>query len=203
MAYGTAKGTKIMKDETDLAGNPILGDRIRGLRKRRKMTLSELASRSKLSPGYISQIERSLAYPSIPALVNIASSLDVTVQWFFSGSLDVPAEERGYVVRAQNRLKIEYAQGIVDELLTPKLSAQVEVIYCRMPPGSESKEAYVHDGDEVGFVLAGELDIWIGDRYFHLLTGDSCSFCSKEPHRYRNPGNVETIVLWAISPPAF
>lgn len=192
-----------MKQETDLVGNPILGDRIRGLRKRRKMTLSELASQSKLSPGYISQIERSLASPSIPALVKIASSLGVTVQWFFSGSREVPAEERGYVVRAQNRLKIEYEKGITDELLTPKLSAQVEMIYSRLPPGSESKEAYTHEGDEVGFVLAGELDIWIGDRYFHLATGDSCSFSSKEPHRYRNPGNVETIILWAISPPSF
>ena len=197
------KGMQDMRDESELSGNPILGDRIRGLRKRRKLTLSALAEQSKLSPGYISQIERCLAYPSIPALVNIAASLGVTVQWFFSGSLNVPAEEHGYVVRAQNRLKIEYEKGVVDELLTPKMSAQVEMIYSRMPPGSESKEAYAHEGDEVGFVLAGELEIWIGERYFHLATGDSCSFSSKEPHRYRNPGNVEAIVLWAISPPAF
>lgn len=192
-----------MKEEPEPTGNPILGDRIRGLRKRRKLTLSQLAEQSNLSPGYISQIERSLAYPSIPALVKIASSLGVTVQWFFSGSLDVPAAERGYVVRAQNRLKIEYEKGFVDELLTPKMSAQVEMIYCRMPPGSESDEAYTHDGDEVGFVLVGDLDIWIGDRYFQLAPGDSFSFSSKEPHKYRNPGDVETIVLWAISPPAF
>ena len=64
----------------------VLGERIRGLRKRRKMTLSQLAESCELSTGYISQIERNLAYPSIPALVKIARSLGVTVQWFFAGA---------------------------------------------------------------------------------------------------------------------
>ncbi|MEZ5797720.1 MAG: cupin domain-containing protein [Paracoccaceae bacterium] len=183
--------------------HPILGERIRGLRKRRGLTLADLAARTRLSPGYISQIERNLAQPSIPALVSLAASLDVTVQWFFSGPGEAPVEERGYVVRARNRLRIDYDTGIMDELLTPKLSAQVEMILCRLPPGSGAKEAYSHKGDEVGLVMEGELELWVGERHFHLHAGDSCSFTSTEPHRYRNPGSVEAVVLWAISPPAF
>jgi transcriptional regulator with XRE-family HTH domain len=62
----------------------FLGTRIRGLRKRRGMTLAELAQQSELTAGYISQLERNLAYPSIPALFNIARSLGVTIQWFFA-----------------------------------------------------------------------------------------------------------------------
>lgn len=181
----------------------LLGDRIRGLRKRRGLTLAELAAKSRLSSGYISQIERDLAQPSIPALVALAASLDVTVQWFFSGPDEPVAEERGYVVRARNRLRIDYDTGIVDELLTPKLSAPVEMILCRLPPGSGAKEAYSHKGNEVGFVMSGELELWVGARHFHLFAGDSCSFASSEPHRYRNPGAVEAVILWAISPPAF
>jgi transcriptional regulator with XRE-family HTH domain len=181
----------------------VLGERIRGLRKRRKMTLAQLAGSASLSTGYISQIERNLAYPSIPALVGIARSLGVTVQWFFAGASRVPQEEHGYVVRAGNRLKIRYEQGIVDELLTPKMSLQVELIYTRLPPGSESAESYTHNGDAVGFVLSGELEMWIGGRHFHLYEGDSCSYSAGEPHRYRNPGQREAVVLWAISPPNF
>ncbi|WP_371318869.1 helix-turn-helix domain-containing protein, partial [Pseudomonas sp. F1002] len=45
----------------------FLGTRIRGLRKARGMTLTELAQMSELTAGYISQLERNLAYPSIPA----------------------------------------------------------------------------------------------------------------------------------------
>lgn len=183
--------------------DPVLGERIRGLRKRRKMTLAQLAGSASLSTGYISQIERNLAYPSIPALVGIARSLGVTVQWFFAGASPVPQEEHGYVVRAGNRLKIRYEQGIVDELLTPKMSLQVELIYTRLPPGSESAESYTHNGDAVGFVMSGELEMWVGDRRFHLYEGDSCSYSAGEPHRYRNPGQREAVVLWAISPPSF
>lgn len=192
-----------MSSPETTTASAVLGDRIRGLRKRRGMTLADLAARTRLSPGYISQIERNLAQPSIPALVALASSLEVTVQWFFSGPGETAPEERGYVVRARNRLRIDYDTGIVDELLTPKLSAQVEMILCRLPPGSGAKEAYSHKGDEVGFVLSGELELWVGARHFHLHAGDSCSFASTEPHRYRNPGPVEAVILWAISPPAF
>jgi transcriptional regulator with XRE-family HTH domain len=183
--------------------DPVLGERIRGLRKRRRMTLSQLAESCTLSTGYISQIERNLAYPSIPALVGIARSLGVTVQWFFAGSSPVPADEQGYVVRSGNRLKVQYDHGIVDELLTPKLSLQVEMIYTRLPPGTESAESYSHSGDGVGFVLEGELEMWVGERHFHLHAGDSCSYAAGEPHRYRNPGGSEAVVVWAISPPSF
>src|SRR5690606_32992805 len=87
-----------------ISEDPVLGERIRGLRKRRRMTLAQLADACNLSTGYISQIERNLAYPSIPALVGIAKSLGVTVQWFFAGTSPVPQEEHGYVIRRGNRL---------------------------------------------------------------------------------------------------
>ena len=190
-------------DSEPAVEDPVLGERIRGLRKRRKMTLSRLAESCDLSTGYISQIERNLAYPSIPALVKIAKSLGVTVQWFFAGASPVPQEEHGYVVRRGNRLKIQYEHGIVDELVTPKMSLQVEMIYTRLPPGTESAESYTHEGDGVGFVISGELDIWVGERHFRLYEGDSCSYSSGEPHRYKNCGERETIVMWAISPPSF
>lgn len=183
--------------------DPILGERIRGLRKRRRMTLSQLAQDCDLSAGYISQIERNLAYPSIPALVKVARSLGVTVQWFFAGTSAVPQGERGYVVRSGNRLKIQYEHGIVDELVTPKMSLRVEMIFTRLPPGTESAESYSHEGDGVGFVVSGELDMWVGERHFHLYEGDSCSYSAGEPHRYKNSGEREAVVIWAISPPSF
>lgn len=186
---------------SDPAG--FLGERMRGLRKRRGLTLAQLAEAAGLSIGYISQLERNLASPSIPVLVNISKALGVTVQWFFAGEAPAPEAERGYVIRKGNRLSLRYAGGIVDELLTPKLSLQVEMIYSRMPAGSESEQSYTHEGDEVGFVLQGQLEFWVGARQFLLHAGDSCSFSSREPHRYRNPGPDEAVVLWAISPPSF
>lgn len=73
-----------MEPVTDNPQQLFLGTRIRGLRKARGLTLTALAQASELTAGYLSQLERNLAYPSIPALFNIARSLGVTIQWFFA-----------------------------------------------------------------------------------------------------------------------
>ena len=186
------------------ATDRILGDRVRQLRKRRRLTLAQLAEGCGLSVGYLSQIERNLAEPSINALFSIAHHLGVTVQWFFSGDEQaVPPEEHGYVIRAANRLRVNFAQGIVDELLTPRMSLALEMILSRMPPDTEASQPYSHEGDEVGLVISGQMELWVGDRHFLLKAGDSFSYSSREPHRYRNPGPGETVVIWAISPPTY
>lgn len=181
----------------------FLGTRIRGLRKRRGMTLATLASMSELTAGYISQLERNLAYPSIPALFNIARSLGVTIQWFFASEASTAAEDNGYVVRKNSRMSVHYEDGIVDQLLTPQPNRQLEMLHSRFPPGTYSQQSYSHEGEEAGLLLSGSFELWVGDRHFLLSEGDSFSFSSQEPHRYGNPGEVDAIVVWVITPPTF
>lgn len=188
----------------EAAPGRLLGERLRQLRKRRHLTLARLAGGCGLSVGYLSQIERGLAEPSINALFSIARHLGVTVQWFFAGEAEaVPPEEHGYVIRRANRLRVNFQQGIVDELLTPRMSMALEMILSHMPPGSEVADPYSHEGDEVGMVISGQMELWVGKRHFLLNAGDSFSHSSTEPHRYRNPGPGETVVVWAISPPTY
>ena len=181
----------------------FLGTRIRGLRKRRGMTLARLASLSELTAGYISQLERNLAYPSIPALFNIARSLGVTIQWFFASEASSTAEDSGYVVRKNSRMSVHYEDGIVDQLLTPQPNRQLEMLHSRFPPGTYSQQSYSHEGEEAGFLLSGSFELWVSDRHFLLNEGDSFSFSSQEPHRYGNPGDVDAVVVWVITPPTF
>ena len=181
----------------------FLGTRIRGLRKRRGMTLAELAQQSELTAGYISQLERNLAYPSIPALFNIARSLGVTIQWFFASEAITDPEDDGIVVRKHSRLNVHYEDGIVDQLLTPQANRQLEMLHSRFPPGTYSQQSYSHDGEEAGYLLSGSFELWVGERYFQLNEGDSFSFSSQEPHRYGNPGEVDAVVIWVITPPTF
>ncbi|MBT8765591.1 cupin domain-containing protein [Metapseudomonas boanensis] len=185
------------------AESQFLGTRIRALRKRRGMTLSELAEQSNLTAGYISQLERNLAYPSIPALFNIARSLGVTIQWFFASEANTTEADKGYVVRRNSRMSLHYEDGIIDELLSPQPSRQLEILHSRFPPGAYSEESYSHEGEEAGYILSGEFELWVGDKHFLLQEGDSFSFSSQEPHRYGNPGDRDTLVLWVITPPTF
>lgn len=184
------------------AAPQFLGTRIRGLRKRRGMTLAELAAHSELTAGYISQLERNLSYPSIPALFNIARSLGVTIQWFFASEATTAPEDQGYVVRRNSRLSVHYEDGIVDQLLTPAQPPAGDTALA-LPPGTYSQQSYSHEGEEAGYILSGSFELWVGERHFQLGEGDSFSFSSQEPHRYGNPGEVDAVVIWVITPPTF
>jgi mannose-6-phosphate isomerase-like protein (cupin superfamily) len=72
-----------------------------------------------------------------------------------------------------------------------------------MEPGADSGEAYDHAGDEAGVVIRGVLELWVGDQFFTLEEGDSFSFPSTTPHRYRNPGNGNTELFWVVTPPSY
>lgn len=181
-----------------------LGPMIRETRKARGLTLQQLARATKLSVGYLSEIERGISSPVVTALHDIANALDVTVGWFFQNETGVDPAERGLIVRAVNRRSLSYASGITDQLLSPHLQGQLELLLSRFPPGTGSGETpYTHRGEEAGIVLQGAMELWIGDKSFVLRDGDSFSFPSTTPHRYHNVGKKEAIVIWAITPPTF
>ncbi|MGY3387527.1 transcriptional regulator with XRE-family HTH domain [Bradyrhizobium sp. USDA 3311] len=181
-----------------------IGGEIKNLRKARGITLDALSDAAGLSKGYLSQIERGVSSPSVKALHSISRALGVTISWFFPPNADDDSDLREYVVRASSRRKLTFVGGITDELLSPNLGRQLELLRCTFPPGSESgKEPYTHQGEEAGYVISGELDLWIGERHVVLREGDSFAFASDFPHRYANTNNRECVVIWAITPPSY
>ena len=181
-----------------------MGREIRNLRKVRGMTLAQLAGASGLSVSFISQIERGLSTPSVKALHDIAQVLGVNISWFFEGPQLAPIEERDCIVRADRRRRLTFSSGIADYLLSPSLSGQLELLKSTFEPGASSgDEPYTHKGEEAGIVVSGSLELWIGKQRHLLRPGDSFGFYSSTPHRYRNPGDIETVVIWAITPPSY
>jgi transcriptional regulator with XRE-family HTH domain len=179
------------------------GQEVRALRKARRFSLAVLAERSGLSVGYLSQVERNQSTPSVKALSAIARALDVTVGWFFSGGNAGPREEKGLVVRRDNRRRIIFRDGFVDYLLSPGLDRALELLISHFKPGATTGEPYTHRGEEAGLVLKGRLEITVGDRRVVLEEGDSFTFASTEPHGYRNLDAGETVVVYAITPPSY
>lgn len=197
--HGQTGGAASSETSPDQAGREI-----RDLRKARRITIKALAERTGLSVGYLSEIERGLAFPNIKALHDIATALGVTISWFFHKDEAKEPEEHSLLVRAANRRRVSFSSGITDELLSPHLRGQLELLMSRFPPGSTSGvEPYSHKGEEAGVVLSGTLEIWVGDKHLVLQEGDSFGFDSSRPHRYRNPGEREAVVIWAITPPSY
>lgn len=182
----------------------LVGNDIRRLRKTRKMTLSDLSKKTDLSVGYLSQIERNLSSPTLKAMFDISHALDVNIGWFFHEEDGQKREESLYIVRADKRRNLRYESGITDNLLNTKAVSNLEVLYCTFEPGSTSGEEYYnHEGEECGVILSGQLELWIDDKVYLLNEGDSFSFPSTMNHRYRNPGEEMTHVVWSITPPSY
>jgi mannose-6-phosphate isomerase-like protein (cupin superfamily) len=108
------------------------------------------------------------------------------------------------VVRADQRKVLIYpGSGIRNELLSPDLQRAIQLMWIVMPPGTDTGDFLVHEGEECGIVLQGTLEIWVGDERHVLNPGDAIYHPSSAPHRSRNVGEVDVIMVGAITPPSF
>lgn len=182
-----------------------LGLQLRTLRKAAKLSMTELANKAGLSIGMISQIERGVASPSIRSLRQISDALGVAPAQFFHDGLQPPLEEMGKIVRKEARRQLTLPRnGVAKQLLTPDLDGATEMLLVIIAPGGTSgPEHYVHKGEDAGLVLRGTLELWIEGHMHMLQEGDSFRFKSALPHRFSNPSQSETEVLWVITPPLY
>jgi len=180
-----------------------IGQEIKSLRKAKGLSLQALAAASRKSIGFLSQVERGLSKATISDLHAIAQALGVKINWFFPQGDAAGPSEGGVVVRRGQRRQLTFASGIADHLLSPNLGGPLELLWSVMAPGADSGEAYRHVGDEAGVVIRGRLELWVGERFFALGEGDSFSFASTTPHRYRNPGDTPTELVWVVTPPSY
>ncbi|WP_370641162.1 helix-turn-helix domain-containing protein [Nereida sp. MMG025] len=178
-----------------------LGADLRALRKARGLTLTDLAETLGRSVGWLSQVERDKSDPSINDLREIAAALDVSVSSLFRA--DAEASEVGYVVRAGNRRPIGSRDaGLVEELLSPDLTDDFEVVYSSFKSGAKLGAAVCRPTQEVGYVISGCLDLSIGEQSFKLGAGDSFRI-KGEPFLWANPYPEKCDVIWVIAPPVY
>ncbi|MCV6584771.1 MAG: XRE family transcriptional regulator [Marinibacterium sp.] len=179
-----------------------LGADLRALRKARGITLADLAARLDRSVGWLSQVERDLSEPSITDLRHLARALDVSVSMLF-GQAPAPADEVGYVVRQGARRPIGSGEaGLVEELLSPDLTDDFEVVHSVFEPHSVIGERCMRPTQEVGYLISGKLDLEIADRRFTIHPGDSFRIRG-EPFRWINPYDTPAVAIWVIAPPVY
>ncbi|UCH74888.1 MAG: helix-turn-helix transcriptional regulator [Rhodospirillales bacterium] len=198
-------GPRVTGPDARAAEGIRVGQQIRDLRKAKGLTIAALAGRIDRSVGYVSQIERNLSELSIPDLKRVAEALEVQISWFFHPTAAVPPAERDYIVRRGNRRRLSLTGiGVTEELLSPSLGGASELVLTRIPPHSTTGEEFVtRKAEESGLVLQGRMGLWVKDRYFLLEEGDSFCLRPEESHRVANPGDVECVVVWVITPPVY
>jgi len=177
-----------------------LGAKVRELRLKQKISIEQLAEKTSLSKGLISQIERDITGPSVASLWKISKALNVTMNYFFDDF-----EEYNPVVRKSERRKIQLKNSSrTYELLCPDLKKNIEMLSIEINPGESSTEDLIsHAGEECGTVISGNLRILWGDKIYDLEEGDSIYLDSTTPHRYVNVGEEVSVSIWAMVPPSF
>ena len=186
-----------------------MGDRLRAARRRRHLSLRDLAGRVGLSPSLISQVETGRAKPSVSTLYAIANELDVSLdELLFNDAArgsttprPTAATTAGPVQRANDRHVIRLASGVVWERLTTESVPGIDFLYVTYEVGGASspEQAFQrHGGHEWGFVVSGTLGVTIGFDEHVLGPGDSISIDSTVPHRLYNRGTVPVHGIWFV-----
>ena len=179
-----------------------LGADLRALRKARGLTLQAMADALGRSVGWISQVERDLSEPSIKDLQQFAAMLDVGMSTLFQSGTTRVGEDC-YVVRKDTRRPIgSRTDGLIEELLSPDLTDDFEVVHSTFAPGSAIADPVMRPTQEVGYLVSGQLDLEIDSHRFTISAGDSFRVRG-EPFRWSNPYDVSAVAIWVIAPPVY
>ena len=179
-----------------------LGADLRALRKARGLTLVDVAERMNRSVGWLSQVERDKSQLSIADLRRLASMYEVSVSMLFRHAA-APAHEAGHVVRHTARRPIGATiDGLTEELLSPDLTDDFEMVHSTFAPGSRLDEAVERPTQEVAWQVSGRLDVEIAGRTHSIGPGDSFRIRG-EPFRWANPYDQPAVAIWVIAPPVY
>lgn len=186
-----------------------IGYEIRQLRQAKGLSLKKLSGLSGVSVSYLSAVERGTRKPALATLTDVASALQVDMQWFFVPQQGNAPLERACIVRRENRRNLSnvYGQspqelGYYDSLLSSSIGGDFYMGIARYAPKSSHaiRRLHQHEGEEHGCVIQGELEMKLGDEVITLRTGDSYSFDASIPHSARNTTDKEAVLVWAVSP---
>jgi quercetin dioxygenase-like cupin family protein/DNA-binding XRE family transcriptional regulator len=202
---GAARSRRAARALSPSAPGDSLGIRLKHARMVRQMTLKALAEQAGCSESLLSKVEGGHATPSLATLHRIALALSTNIATLVSG----PDVNTSPVQRANERPTIAFPtarkRGSIklERVIVPGpgqlLQGDIHVI----EPRASSDEQISHAGEELGYVIEGELELTLGDVRYALQPGDSFYFPSTVPHSYRNPGKRVTRVLWINTPPTF
>ena len=178
-----------------------LGRRLRALRQRRGLSLTQASAQAGISRSALSLVERTSQGVSPATMRNLARvyGLNLTELLAPLGGAGAPV-----VCAGQARVLPTLGPGLVVMQLSSIPSALMSCQITVVQPDAGSQGSYCHEGEEFIYVLAGTFAITLDDGETHELgPGDSIYFASLRHHSWHNPGSEETRLLWVNTPPTF
>lgn len=184
-----------------------IGMRLKHARLSKGYTLKELANLVECSESMISKVENDKLRPSIAMLHRFSQALETNI----ASLISEPDPSGGLVSigRSNQRPRIHVdpeLQGAdvwLERVIPPSNGGLLQSHVLNLSPKGRSDGLIRHTGEELGFVLAGEVDLEVEGVIYHLQAGDSFFFPSSLAHGYYNKGKTITRILWVNTPPSF
>lgn len=175
-----------------------IGKKVKELRLLNGLTLNDLASRSELTKGFLSQVERDLTTPSISTLEDILEALGSNLSEFFR------EEPEAQLVFTEQDFFIDEQDEYTIRWVVPNAQKnEMEPILLTIAPRGTSMELISHRGEEFGYVLKGSVTLVHGTKKSKLKPGDTFYLTNVKTHTLYNHGASEAKVLLVSTPPSF
>ena len=177
-----------------------IGAKVKELRIQKGLTQEELADRTELSKGFISQFERDLTSPSIATLIDILQALGTDLKDFFSEESDeqIVFKESDYFEKLDDEYKNK------TEWIIPNAQKNImEPIRLTLEPGGSTYPDNPHEGEEFGYVLSGSIKIHLGKQSWRAKKGESFYFTPRSTHYISASPKSGACLIWVSSPPSF
>lgn len=175
-----------------------IGSKIKELRIVKGLTQEELADRSELSKGFISQLERDLTSPSIATLSDILQCLGVSISEFFAETSEeqVVFKEDDYFEKIDSDLK-----NTIEWIIPNAQKNNMEPIRLTLEADGATYPDNPHEGEEFGYVMKGEISIHIGKQIYTAKAGESFYYIPEKKHYISTKRGAQ--IIWVSSPPSF
>lgn len=175
-----------------------IGHKIKQLRVQKGLTLEELASRSELTKGFLSQMERDLTSPSIATLNDILEALGTSLSEFFK------EEKEEKVVFQKKDFFVDERENYTVNWIVPNTQKNaMEPILIELNSGGRSFEVNPHSGEEFGYVIEGSIILVLGDNEYVVHKGETFYLNGKYFHCLKNEKKTSSKVIWISTPPLF
>ena len=177
-----------------------IGVKIKQLRQQRGLTQEELAARTELTKGFISQLERDLTSPSIATLVDILQCLGTDLKDFFHDETDdtIVFHQTDYFEKKDPELKNK-----IEWIIPNAQKNSMEPIRLTLEPGGSTYPDMPHEGEEFGYILKGAIMIHLGNKIYKATKGESFCYTPKMRHYIEANAKTGATLIWVSTPPSF
>ena len=178
----------------------MLGEKVRNLRLKMGLTQEELAERSDLTKGFISQVENNNTSPSIDTMEGIVAALGITMADFFKIDQAKPVvfsiDDSFSAVYEQLGLKIHW-------IIPSAQTNNMEPTVMELQPGGKSKTYNPFEGESFGYVIDGRIHLVLGHDDYEITTGNCFYFDADQVFWVENRSDLSAKWLWVLTPPNF